>query len=113
MATVQRFSATEAGNSSPTDGHTHTDSDGMSTTIKGPWCLGELGLEIMTLHLDIAGCQTGHLYRQEAVVSQRHVPPTWRIGYTSQEDEVLIPPAASSAMATMAYFCDDEVLFGD
>lgn len=34
-------------------------------------------------------------------------------GYTSQEDEVQIPPAASSTTATMAYFYDDGILSGD
>lgn len=64
LATAQRLSSTEAGYSSPTEGHTHTESDGASMTIPRPWRLGELEFEAMMRHLDNAGCRTGHLYRQ-------------------------------------------------
>ncbi|KAA0192075.1 Alpha-adducin, partial [Fasciolopsis buskii] len=116
LATAQRLSSTEAGYSSPTEGHTHTESDGASMTIPRPWRLGELEFEAMMRHLDNAGCRTGHLYRQEAMASPHRVRRARTLdnkGYTSQEDEVQIPPAASSTTATMAYFYDDGILSGD
>ncbi|CAL8086557.1 unnamed protein product [Calicophoron daubneyi] len=108
-------SSTEGGYSSPTEGTT-AEGDTVSPTIVRPWRLGELEFEAMMRHLDNAGCRTGHLYRQEPMGSPnrpRRAKTLDGRGYTSQEDEVQIPPTASSATATMTYFYDDGVLSGE
>ncbi|VDP89427.1 unnamed protein product [Echinostoma caproni] len=59
----------------------------------------------------VVACDT-----QEAMASPHRVRRARTLdgkGYTSQEDDVQIPPAASSITATMAYFYDDGVLSGD
>ncbi|KAA3670850.1 adducin, partial [Paragonimus westermani] len=114
FAAANRSSATE-GYSSATEG-APADGDGFSTVHARPWRLGELEFEAMMRHLDNAGCRTGHMYRQETMASPhrvRRARMTDGHGYSSQDDDVRVPPTASSVTTTMAYFYDDGVLSGD
>ncbi|KAF7261023.1 hypothetical protein EG68_01671 [Paragonimus skrjabini miyazakii] len=114
LAAANRSSATE-GYSSATEG-APADGDGFSTVHARPWRLGELEFEAMMRHLDNAGCRTGHLYRQETMASPhrvRRTRPTDGHGYSSQDDDVKVPPTASSVTTTMACFYDDGILSGD
>ncbi|OON23448.1 class II Aldolase and Adducin domain protein [Opisthorchis viverrini] len=115
LAAVNRSSATEGGFSSSTEG-AHVDGDSVPVATSRPWRLGELEFEAMMRHLDNAGCRTGHLYRQEALASPRRERRAKTLdgkGYSSLDDDIQVPPTASSVSATMAYYYDDGFLSGD
>nr|CAH8842080.1 unnamed protein product [Trichobilharzia regenti] len=115
LSSPNKSHSDEKGHHSATNGFA-SDRSNAENTLTRPWRLGELEFEAMMRHLDNAGCRTGHLYRQEAMASPHRSRKSRVInghGASSQDDEIQIPPSASSVTATMAYYYDDGVLSGD
>lgn len=112
--------SSSGGKTSTTEGYSpvgeRPSMDGvMDGSLGRPWRLGELEFEAMMRHLDNAGCRTGHMYRQEAMASPHRVRRNKMMDRQnfSDQDEVQIPPAASSFAATMAYYYEDGAFSGD
>ncbi|KAH8861284.1 Alpha-adducin [Schistosoma japonicum] len=117
LSSPNKSGTSETGQHGATNGFLTDGGTNVETTLSRPWRLGELEFEAMMRHLDNAGCRTGHLYRQEAMASphrpRKSRPVNGHSGAGSQDEEILVPPSASSVTATMAYYYDDGVLSGD
>ncbi|KAH9585381.1 Alpha-adducin [Schistosoma haematobium] len=116
LSSPNKSGTSEAGQHSVTNGFI-SDGSNVESNSARPWRLGELEFEAMMRHLDNAGCRTGHLYRQEAMASphrsRRSKVVNGHGGAGRQDDDIQVPPSASSVTATMAYYYDDGVLSGD
>ncbi|CAH8516141.1 unnamed protein product [Schistosoma rodhaini] len=116
LSSPNKSGTSETGQHSVTNGFI-PDGSNVESNLARPWRLGELEFEAMMRHLDNAGCRTGHLYRQEAMASPHRSRKSKIVnghgGAGCQDDDIQVPPSASSVTATMAYYYDDGVLSGD